>query len=187
MAEITIRIPDVLLKLLSALLIVLLAVCITWTLFHLWSTDFFEAKYHLRLPVTEITGLNVGAPVRVDEALQVGKLERIDLADKAAHPDRKFDLVLLVEKRYQDRILSDSTGSVRVEGLLGQKFVDIVRGSKGAPLADNAEIPLPVSTTTKLGEMVHSFSFSRLADCFKEMEGAQGNAAPGNGTGGAAK
>jgi ABC-type transporter Mla subunit MlaD len=179
MAEITLRIPDTLLKLLCALLIVFLAICVAWTVFHLWTTDFFREKYHLRLPVAETSGLKAGTPVRVDEGLDVGKLERIDLADKAAHPDRKFELVLLVEQRYQDRILSDSTGSVKVEGLMGPPFVDIVRGSKGTPLADNAEIPLPVSTTTKLGEMVHSFSFSRLADCFREMQsGGQGSAAP---------
>jgi ABC-type transporter Mla subunit MlaD len=169
MAEITIRISDRLLKVICALLIIFIGISAVWIICHLWSSDFFQPKYRLRLPVADISGLNIGAPVRVDGALQVGKLERIDLADKSAHPERKFELVLCLEKRYQNQILSDSTASLRGENLFGQRFVDIERGARGVPLANDAEISLPVDKETKLGEIVHSFSFSKLADCMQNV------------------
>jgi ABC-type transporter Mla subunit MlaD len=178
MAEITIRISDRLLKVICGLLITFIGLAAVLILFHLWSSDFFQPKYRLKLPLADISGLNIGAPVRVDGVVTVGKVERIDLADKSAHPERKFELVLCLEKRYQNQILSDSTASLRGESLFGQRFVDIERGARGVPLANNAEISPPAEKETRLGEIVHSFSWSKLAECMQNVAAPPGASQP---------
>ncbi len=175
MAEITIRISDKFLKVAGAILI---GVCTLWVMSSLWSSGFFRPKYRLRMYVNEVAGLVVGAPVRVD-GVDVGKVERVNLARNSNNPDSKIELILCLEKRYQDQILDDSTATLGIEGLLGQRFVNIMRGIRGVPLTNNAQIAAVPNKEIKSVDLAHSVS--RFADCMKEVESPPQSANPAMG------
>ncbi|MFI5097974.1 MAG: MlaD family protein [Candidatus Acidiferrales bacterium] len=175
MAEITIRISDRVLKVTGAILI---GVCVLWVISNLWSSGFFRPKYRLRMYVNEVAGLGVGAPVRADE-VDVGKVERVSLARNSNNPETKIELILCVEKRYQDLILDDSTATLGIEGLLGERFVNIVRGTRGVPLTNNAQIAALPNREIKAVDLAHSVL--RFADCMKEVESPSQSANPAKG------
>ncbi len=170
MAEITIRISDKFLKVAGAILI---GICALWVISSLWSSGFFQPKYRLRMYVNQVAALVVGAPVRVD-GVDVGKVERVNLARNSNNPEAKIELILCVERRYRDQILDDSTASFVTEGLLGQQSVNIERGFRGVPLANNAQITAFPSKETKLVDVAQSFT--RIVECINEEKGQPQNA-----------
>jgi len=175
MAEITIRISDRFLRVAGAIIVGIFAL---WVISYLWSSGVFRPKYRLRMYVNETAGLSLGAPVRVD-GVEVGKVESVNLARNSNDPDAKIELILRLERRYQDQILSDSIASLAVEGLLGNRYINIQRGARGAPLADNAQIlaiPNKEFKEINLGNLSHSLS--KLADCMKEVENPPQSANP---------
>lgn len=103
----------------------------------------FGAKYHLRTYLPEVAGLSTGAPVRVD-GVEVGNVEAIQMAErpKGAVADRmhNIEVRMRINKKYQDKILTDSVASLVTEGLLGNRYVNITRGFTGTPVRDNQEI-----------------------------------------------
>jgi ABC-type transporter Mla subunit MlaD len=136
MAEVTIRISDKALKITG---IVLGALCLVWVVTHLWSSGLLHPKYRLRVYVSQAAGLASGAPVRVD-GLDVGTVESINFADTSSQPERKFELVLKIEKRYENEIRSDSTITLITQGLFGERYVSIDRGFSGNSIPPGGEI-----------------------------------------------
>ncbi len=102
------------------------------------------AKYRLRTYLSEVEGLTIGAPVRLD-GVEVGNVDAIRVAEPAPqqppNPNRSIELVLRIDKRYLDKIRADSTAGLITEGLLGNRYVSIRRGFVGAVLKDGEEVP----------------------------------------------
>lgn len=99
-------------------------------------------KYRLTTYLPEVSGLANGAPVRVD-GVEVGNVESIKLlprSGKAVDKNRNIEVVMRVDRRYRDYILTDSVASLVTEGLLGNRYVNITRGMTGTPIADSGEI-----------------------------------------------
>ena len=156
MAEITIRISD---KALSIGLLLLGAIGLSWAAWYLVSSGFFVPKYHLEMFVPEADGLAAGSPVLLD-GVRVGAVGAVQLARTSANTERRIELVLQIEKRYQDEIRSDAAGTVATAGFLGERFVSIRRGFKGTPLNAGDEIsfaPPPQG------------AFDRLLDSVKQL------------------
>jgi phospholipid/cholesterol/gamma-HCH transport system substrate-binding protein len=90
-----------------------------------------------------VSGLATGAPVRVD-GVDVGNVETIKLVprapDQAPDKNRNIEVVMRLDKRFQNYILSDSVASQVTEGLLGNRYLNITRGMTGAPLRDGQEV-----------------------------------------------
>src|SRR5712692_1492031 len=88
-------------------------------------------KYRLKTYLPEVEGLVVGAPVRLD-GIEVGNVEAIHVAARTpGRPlvkERSIEVVMRIDKRYQNDILSDSKAGLITEGLLGNRYVDIDRG-----------------------------------------------------------
>jgi phospholipid/cholesterol/gamma-HCH transport system substrate-binding protein len=164
MAEITIRISDRALKIAGVFLGTFI---LAWLLIYVWSSGFFAAKYQLRLYLPEVAGLVVSAPVRVD-GMDVGTVAAIKLAANPVSADRKIELILKIEKRYEDQILSDSVATVITEGLLGNRFVSIQRGFRGSPIPPGGEIPVVPVKTLSLQDFLKSFT--KWADCVNRLE-----------------
>jgi len=159
MAEITIRISDRTLKITGT---VLAGASLTWILFYLWSTGVFVPSYRLRVLTPEAAGLSVGAPVKLD-GVSVGTVNAIRLAGAPAGPERRIELVLRIEKRYQETIRSDSTATLITEGLLGNRFVSIQRGFSGSVINPDGEIPFVLSESISFKQIIGSLA--QKMDC----------------------
>jgi phospholipid/cholesterol/gamma-HCH transport system substrate-binding protein len=87
--------------------------------------------------------LAIGAPVRVD-GVEVGNVESIRLVPRTpGHvPDKNknIEVVMRIDRRFQNDILTDSTASLVTEGLLGNRVVNITRGFTGVPLKEGQEV-----------------------------------------------
>ena len=102
------------------------------------SAGLFERQYRLVASFGQTGGLIQGATVRL-AGVAVGHVGEIRLPEAGG---TKVRVELLVARRVQDRIRTDSLARIETLGLLGDKIIDISLGSVGAPiLPDGAEVP----------------------------------------------
>lgn len=113
-------------------------------IFYVTGAGILAPKYRLRTYLPEVEGLTIGAPVRLD-GIEVGNVDSVRVSPRILHqppdPKRSIELVLRIDKRYQNEIRTDSTASLITEGLLGNRYVTIQRGFAGRPLTPDEEIP----------------------------------------------
>jgi phospholipid/cholesterol/gamma-HCH transport system substrate-binding protein len=92
----------------------------------------------------EVSGLALGAPVRLD-GVEIGNVESIKLLPRTAGhvPDKNknIEVGMRLDRRYQSDILTDSAASLVTEGLLGNRYVNISRGLTGVPVKEGQEVP----------------------------------------------
>lgn len=161
MADITIRISD---KAIKVVLAVLGAFFLLWG-FGLWSSGAFRPAYQIQMFVPEATGVPVGASVTVD-GIPIGRVSRVELADKHADSNRKIRLVLQIEKRYQNMIPDDSTASIVSRSLLGDHSVSIQRGVTGSPINSGGEIRVVQVKEATLTDFIDAIE--KRVDCHNE-------------------
>jgi ABC-type transporter Mla subunit MlaD len=118
MADITIRISDKFLKIAK---VGILAVITASLLLYLWASRIHNRWYPLSVYVPEAPGLTVGSQVLLD-TVPVGKVDAVKLAETSASAQRRIELVLRIEKRFQNDIRGDSTATIATEGLLGSSL-----------------------------------------------------------------
>lgn len=104
---------------------------------------FLGPKYRLKTFLPEVTGLSTGALARLD-GVDIGNVESIRIAEgpgeKSPANARNIEVIMRLDKKYQKYILSDSTASMKTEGLLGNTYINITRGLTGTVVADNGEV-----------------------------------------------
>jgi len=88
----------------------------------------FNSTYRLKTDFQNVTGLNNGAEVRVG-GVHEGTVMRIDLP---AEPGGKVTVVMKLHSATRNIIRKDSVASIKTEGLLGNKYVEISFGSEKA-------------------------------------------------------
>lgn len=112
-------------------------------IFYVTGTGFFGPKYRLITHFPEVAGVSNGAPVRLD-GVEIGNVEGIKFSPRTPGraPDkaRNVEVVMRLERRFQNEILTDSTATLVTEGLLGNRYVSITRGFTGAALKDEQEV-----------------------------------------------
>jgi ABC-type transporter Mla subunit MlaD len=136
MADITIRISGKTQKILGVVLGGILAAIL---IVHLCLSGSFRPHYLLRVYVARVAGVTEGSAVRID-GIDVGSVSALKSSEAATSPDRSIELILKIEKRYQDRIRSDSAASFLTEGLMGNRYVTITRGFRGSILPPDGEV-----------------------------------------------
>jgi phospholipid/cholesterol/gamma-HCH transport system substrate-binding protein len=101
-------------------------------------------KYRLKTYLPEVSGLALGAPVRLD-GVEIGNVESIKLLPRTPghvlDKNKNIEVVMRVDRRYQNDILTDSAASLVTEGLLGNRYVNISRGLTGVPVKEGQEVP----------------------------------------------
>src|SRR5436853_7937642 len=88
----------------------------------------FKSTYHLKADFDNVKGLNNGAEVRVG-GIHKGTVKRIDLPPR---PDERVTVVMNLDTGTRNILKKDSVASIRSEGLVGDKYVEISFGSKEA-------------------------------------------------------
>jgi phospholipid/cholesterol/gamma-HCH transport system substrate-binding protein len=172
MAEITIRISD---KVLKAALVVLGAIFLVWGFSHLWSSGAFRPKYQIQMFVPQAEGVRVGAPVRLDGML-IGSVSSLELAHNSTDSTRGIEVLLRIEKRFQNMIRDDSTASLITGGLLGDRYINVQRGFTGSPINSGGEIRVvPVKEVT-FTDFVGAIK--KIADCQNEEKNSANNKSP---------
>jgi outer membrane protein OmpA-like peptidoglycan-associated protein len=95
----------------------------------------FNATYLLRADFHSVTGLNEGADVRV-AGIRAGAVKTIELPDQ---PDGRVSVIMKLRSSTRNLIRKDSEASIKTEGLLGSKYVEITFGSKDAATIQDAD------------------------------------------------
>jgi outer membrane protein OmpA-like peptidoglycan-associated protein len=119
-------------------LVVMALVFLSIGVFLIGNKDFlFSSTYRLKAEFQNVTGLNNGAVVRVG-GIHQGTVKEIDLPSQ---PDGKVTVVMNLKSETRNIIKKDSRASIKTEGLLGDKYVEITFGSqKAEAVGDDATI-----------------------------------------------
>jgi ABC-type transporter Mla subunit MlaD len=172
MAEITIRISDKALKVAG---VILGAVFLVWSFSQVWSLGAFRPKYQIQMFVPEAEGVRVGTLVRLD-GMPIGNASRVKLVANSADSARRIEIVLRIEKRFQNMIHEDSYASLVRGGLLGERYVSIQRGFSGPPINAEGEIRVvPVKEAT-LTDLINALG--KNAGCQNEQNSSPNGRSP---------
>ena len=177
MAEITIRISD---KAPKATLVVFCAIAFVWALFYVGSLGVFRPKYQIEMFVPEAQGISVGTPVRLN-GIPIGSVSKLQLATDSADPNRRIELRLRIEKRFQDMIRSESSASLATEGLLGSRYVNIDRGFTGPPINSGGEIRVALIKEIHFTDLINSDFIKAIGqgvDCLNSEKNDRENKPP---------
>jgi outer membrane protein OmpA-like peptidoglycan-associated protein len=110
----------------------------------------FTSTYRLKADFQNVSGLNNGAEVRIG-GIHQGTVKEIDLPSQ---PDGKVTVVMNLRTPTRNLIKKDSRASIKTEGLLGDKYVEISFGSPKAQPVENydtiaSETPKDVTEETR--------------------------------------
>jgi len=112
-------------------------------IFYVTGSNVLGPKYRLKTYLPEVSGLVTGAAVRLD-GVEIGNVERISIVprEKGKPPDKmhSIEVVMRMDQRYQQDILTDSVATLVTEGLLGNRYVNIQRGYTGVPLQNGQTV-----------------------------------------------
>jgi phospholipid/cholesterol/gamma-HCH transport system substrate-binding protein len=103
-------------------------------------TGLGESRYYLEVVFSDIGGLRIGAPVRA-AGVDVGTVVNISFIDNPRYPDKRVKVTLSILSKYRDAVAKYSLFSIKTEGLLGDKLIDIQipRGDQAALIPDDGE------------------------------------------------
>src|SRR5579862_7129715 len=89
----------------------------------------FKSTYRVKAAFQNVAGLADGADVRVG-GLHQGTVKQIQLPDR---PDGKVTVSMDLDRATHGVLKKDSVASIKSEGLIGDKYVEISFGSDSAP------------------------------------------------------
>jgi phospholipid/cholesterol/gamma-HCH transport system substrate-binding protein len=95
----------------------------------------FSSTYRLNAEFESVAGLNGGAEVRVG-GIHEGAVRQIQLPTR---PNEKVRVVMELAKGTRNVIKNDSVATIRSEGLVGDKFVEVSFGTEQAPKVNDGE------------------------------------------------
>lgn len=128
----------------------------------------FSSTYRLKADFQNVAGLNKGSDVRVG-GLREGTVQELELPGP---PDRKVTVVMRMRKPTMAILRKDSVASIRTEGILGDKYVDITLGSQGAAAVANDDA-IHGEATVDVAEVANSVAMqakSALGSLQENME-----------------
>src|ERR1700758_4880701 len=92
--------------------------------------SFFKKRYKIQTSFTNTAGLSPGAAVRLS-GVRIGTVKNIQFPE---NPSNNFIVVVMeVNEQGMKRIGPDAVATIRTEGLLGDKYIEILRGTTPPP------------------------------------------------------
>lgn len=113
--------------------------------------NFFEKKYTVKSYFKDTAGLLPGAYVRLS-GVRIGTVTDIYFPESATQ--NIIDVKMEVNREGIKRISRDSKATIRTEGLLGAKYIEIVSGESPAPEEPRDEIRIESYTPPELQEII---------------------------------
>ena len=102
-------------------------------------TGFFAETVFLNTYTPDAGGLKTGAVVRL-AGVDIGNVRRVALSGRPS-PDEAVEIVLEVNARFAPDIRTDSEVLLAAEGLLGERYINISRGTEaGQPISPNGTV-----------------------------------------------
>jgi phospholipid/cholesterol/gamma-HCH transport system substrate-binding protein len=118
-------------------------------------TGLFSESVELRTYTSDAGGLRTGAVVRL-AGVDVGNISRVTLSGRP-ELNQAVEIVFQVNSRFLPDIRSDSQVLLAAEGLLGERYINITRGTDaGEPVADGGVVPF--RETAEFSQLVGSSS-----------------------------
>jgi phospholipid/cholesterol/gamma-HCH transport system substrate-binding protein len=102
------------------------------------NTKFFEGRFYLRTYMEDSAAMAESSPVRLN-GIMVGNIEHIKLTGEK-DPRRVVEIEMSVMNRYLDEIPEDSVAGISAANLLGDKFINIVKGRSSRHVTPGGEI-----------------------------------------------
>ncbi len=120
--------------------VALTAIIITGVMIFLLTskTGLFRRNILLRTYMEDASGMQDGTAVRLN-GITVGYLDSLKLTN-SSNPKRVVEFNMAVEEKYQNEIPVDSVAGIAAANLLGDKFVNIVKGRAAEHVRDGAEL-----------------------------------------------
>lgn len=97
---------------------------------------FLADRYHLRLLMTRVEGLQTGAPVRL-AGVHVGTVTSVKFSPDVR--ENRIIVELEIDAKVKNRIRKDSIAHIGTLGLLGDKYVGITLGSPDQPRLEDGD------------------------------------------------
>jgi phospholipid/cholesterol/gamma-HCH transport system substrate-binding protein len=115
----------------------------------------FQSTYQVKAQFQNVAGLADGADVRVG-GLHQGTVKHIQLPNQ---PDGKVTVSMDLNKASRDVLKKDSVASIKSEGLIGDKYVEISFGTDSAAQLRNGDLissepPLDMSNLVKKADQL---------------------------------
>ncbi len=111
--------------------------------------NLFGNRYTVYADFNNIETIDQGAKVRV-AGMDAGEITDIQIPSS---PSAKFRLKLEVEKKFQPIVRQDSVATLETEGMVGNVYVNIKKGSANSPVCKPGCI-LPSQGTVSMGQLM---------------------------------
>ena len=114
-------------------------------------TGLFSESVTLHTFSSDAGGLKNGAVVRL-AGIDVGNVRRVQLSGRPS-PDEAVEIIMAVNRPFMQEIRTDSRVVLAAEGLLGERYINISKGTdKGQPIPDGGTVPF--TQTPEFSELV---------------------------------
>jgi phospholipid/cholesterol/gamma-HCH transport system substrate-binding protein len=143
-------------------------------------TGLFRRNIRLRTYMEDASGMQDGTAVRLN-GITVGYLDQLRLTN-STNPKRVVEFDMEVEEKYEDQIPVDSVATISAANLLGDKFINIVKGRSADHVRDGAELQSLTSQDipelmAQSANLLQSFQtiVGRVDNLLAGVEAGQGN------------
>lgn len=122
-------------------------------IFAVGSLKLLERGYEVKVLFRFANGINIGAPVRL-AGVEIGEVKNVQIIYSPGDDKPLVELTLMIKKGA--KIRQNATVIINTLGLLGEKYVEILPGSKDVPLLKNGDViigkdSVPIAKITDLG------------------------------------
>lgn len=110
-------------------------IAFVFVLFNIGGGGFFRSQLTLYGKFSQVKGLHMGSEVSLN-GLRVGVVKSLHITDPKT---REITIEMSVSKSSQEYIRADSTATVKTQGILGDKYIEISIGSFDSPVIKDGE------------------------------------------------
>lgn len=138
-------------------------------------SDFYTAQpqYSLRVRFQFANGVEVGAPVRL-AGIHIGEIRSVRIYWDEANQRMQAELAMRLIR--EAKIVEDSIAYINTLGLIGEKYVEIIPGTKGARILSAGEVlegkdSIPMERVVESGYRV----LTRMEDTIASLQSIVGD------------